>query len=1445
MHKSWKEHGLRALQAGLLALSLVAMNLIPLTNALAQDAGDPAPSEPAVETLAPAGDPGIGDPGSGTEDPGTGSDPGPEGSDAGDGSIGGDEFGSEFRALLAPLVLDLIAEPDVTVYIYKYLDGPNGEASASGSGAPSFPMHAVWNATNIGSGNGDYPLDPPNYNTQTTNMSAHADYATNEITDGNPVLAAGAECEADKYRLVGYRYGDTLEDAENAAISTDSPSFTDLRSDQYVIVVNEDCDNPAPPPTPQSCTLVSDDEDTYVGSDPASEVTPHPVWTSAFSGDNATWVWDAPGSPDATVVFTRTFMSSNLNIGTLEVAADNSYSVTVNGDPVLCNGAGDNNFNPDFVTYGISGGPDTCTIPVLAGSNTIAFTVTNAGGAANPDAGNPAGLYYRITVPDSSCTDVAPEPPVQTSDVTLCKVSDAAEESSPGMPGWVLYLKGENLQTDLLVPSTNSSGVNSDPLVAGMNYLLNAFGIWTNQGSANPVDAEYSTTDGWTSHMDGYDGYGVGILELEVNQTDTNWGPYNGSHSYNQIFSPGASGPANFRIFDGDDHPNQREDWFGDNSGSLLVDIDEAYSGTTGQNGCVTLEDVPYGTYTAGEIAQEGWSLMNIRGGEYSGVDGNLVDVNSPTEYFTFVNHQGEAPLLKVHILKYLSNGETISPVTDDAELPEFPMTSTWQTPNLNGGVQTSGSYVLGNYHGGSPGKYGADTSPMEAPADYTTSETIDGSVVVAGENECSPGRYVLLGYKSGSTLEEAEASEISEEPIAYTDITSDRYIIVVNKPCDNGEPEEDMCVIDSDTMTLEGGDESFIATFIHESWTAIIAGAEWIWGDAAIVDPEGSETQTFTRGFALDSVPGAGGTLVIAADNTYSVSVNGNFVSVDPNEDNYTDGAKDTIPIPAAYLIAGNNTLEITVTNMALPNGTQETNPAGLKYQLTIDGSNCTEATPSFKVHVFKYLQDGEAMAQIPNDSDAPLFPMIAQYSIVGVGTNLDPGDGYVLGNGGGVGGSDDGLLWAANTRPMHAGDTYGTHEVTGGDSPVVSNPEACEEGKYLLLGYKTGDTLAEAQAAEISPDAPNYVGIANSKYVIVVNEDCGDVLNDGGGDGNATLTIVKESDGSEDTFNFNVDPVDEEAPAISDVSILTDGNGTGTSEPIPLPEGTYDVTEDIPEGWNLTDVTCIYDNESFGDVIIEPELVGETIDVDDGDDVTCTFTNTLETRVPTTGTLVVQKVIVNDNGNIATPSDFFFQVNGGGATAFEEDGANQLELAPGTYTVTEVAAGGYTTSYENCSEVNVVVGETATCTVTNDDEPASSNNNGGGGGGGGSNNSSGSVLGASTDEGQVLGNECTLLTDFMREGMANNPGQVTLLQAFLNGEMGSGLPTTGFFGLLTTAAVNSFQLRYWEEVLKPWADIGMGQEHTPTGFVYKTTLWKINDIKCPDLDAPFPTLP
>jgi hypothetical protein len=140
--------------------------------------------------------------------------------------------------------------------------------------------------------------------------------------------------------------------------------------------------------------------------------------------------------------------------------------------------------------------------------------------------------------------------------------------------------------------------------------------------------------------------------------------------------------------------------------------------------------------------------------------------------------------LLKVHILKYLDNQKADA---TSAAGYQFPMIATWQTANLNGGVSTSGNYVLGNNHGGAADQYGADTAPMQAPANYTTSEITSGdSKVLPIGAVCRSGMYRLVGYSTSSvSFADAATKPLTAIAPVFAGLNADQYVIVWNENCD------------------------------------------------------------------------------------------------------------------------------------------------------------------------------------------------------------------------------------------------------------------------------------------------------------------------------------------------------------------------------------------------------------------------------------------------------------------------------------------------------------------------------------------------------------------------------------------------------------------------------------------------------------------------------------
>lgn len=214
------------------------------------------------------------------------------------------------------------------------------------------------------------------------------------------------------------------------------------------------------------------------------------------------------------------------------------------------------------------------------------------------------------------------------SEVKICKM-DSNERS---LSGWNVFLKGSKVGSVSVLPNGNTYSSASLP---EDDYILEANGTYKYRpGTLNAeyTDANYSkraTTDAvyggpyvpWVN-VNTFPAPHTGWLGVMVNGAATDWSSYyNPAHTYVRGYQDYA-GQFSFKILD---------DAYSDNSGSIPVDIYKGFAGTTGEDGCVTFEDVPLGSYTVGEVERDQWEYVSGAG---------AVEVNDGTEKFTLVNRE-------------------------------------------------------------------------------------------------------------------------------------------------------------------------------------------------------------------------------------------------------------------------------------------------------------------------------------------------------------------------------------------------------------------------------------------------------------------------------------------------------------------------------------------------------------------------------------------------------------------------------------------------------------------------------------------------------------------------------------------------------------------------------------------------------------------------------------
>lgn len=153
----------------------------------------------------------------------------------------------------------------------------------------------------------------------------------------------------------------------------------------------------------------------------------------------------------------------------------------------------------------------------------------------------------------------------------------------------------------------------------------------------------------------------------------------------------------------------------------------------------------------------------------------------------------------------------------------------------------------------------------------------------------------------------------------------------------------------------------------------------------------------------------------------------------------------------------------------------------------------------------------------------------------------------------------------------------TYPNDDTSGGGSYSIYSECDAEDSSYARHGY------AEIEIGDV-------VNVSNLDF---------------GNREIAHITVRKETypDESDQQFDFNI--VNAELDLELDEFPLSDGE----KKTLDVVAGTYTITETVPnEEWRLVHIACEYDGDSVGE---SAPPSGETVTLDAGDTVTCTFTN------------------------------------------------------------------------------------------------------------------------------------------------------------------------------------------------------------------------------------------
>jgi hypothetical protein len=206
-------------------------------------------------------------------------------------------------------------------------------------------------------------------------------------------------------------------------------------------------------------------------------------------------------------------------------------------------------------------------------------------------------------------------------------------------------------------------------------------------------------------------------------------------------------------------------------------------------------------------------------------------------------------------------------------------------------------------------------------------------------------------------------------------------------------------------------------------------------------------------------------------------------------------------------------------------------------------------------------------------------------------------------------------------------------------------------------------------------------------------------------------SITIIKDATPNGSTsFGFTATP----NPPLSNFSLVDDGTSANTKLFSGITTFQTSVVNEssIPSGWGFDSVSCSVTSPNGGSYSTTTTTVN--IVMKEGELWSCTYLDSLRT-----GSLIVKKHVINDNGGTASASDFTLHVKSGssdvtGSPAAGSESGTTYTLVGGSYVVSEnTPPAGYTQTgiTGDCASdgsVTVVAGATKTCTITNNDNPA-----------------------------------------------------------------------------------------------------------------------------------------
>jgi Prealbumin-like fold domain len=729
-----------------------------------------------------------------------------------------------------------------------------------------------------------------------------------------------------------------------------------------------------------------------------------------------------------------------------------------------------------------------------------------------------------------------------------------------------------------------------------------------------------------------------------------------------------------------------------DNGGTAVAtDFTLTASGPTPISGAGGAEsDVSAGTYSLSETSLPGYTAgsWSCTGGSQNGSSVALTNGQSATCDITNDDQPAKLIVIK-HVIN--DNGGTKS-------ASDFTMSVTGSSPSPNSfaGAESPGKNVTIN-----AGSYSVSES---GPSGYTESDSADcsGSIAVGQTKTCTitnddqPGTLIVKKEVINDNGGTKVATDFS---FSVSPGSSHQFLQ------DGADPLKGKNVLTVDAGSYNVTEDG---TPIPGYTTSYLQGSITHTCSPVIVSNGGTATCTITNDdqaahltlvkhvtndnggtakptdFTLSAtgptpISGAGGASSDVNAGTYSLS--------ETSLPGYTAGdwsCNGGSQNGSSVTLANGESATCDITN-------DDVQPKLIVIKHVIDDNGGTAVASDFNMFVFGSPGLSPNPANFPGDENGTTVTLNAgsygtgESGVAGYSPSASAGCSGTI-----AVGQTKTCTWTNNDQPAHlivikhvVNDNGGTASagdfqmgVTGSSPSPASFPGAESPGTNVTINagsYSVGETGPSGYSESDSADCSGTIAVGETKTCTITNDDqpaklivIKHVINDNGGTAVASDFTMGVTGSSPSPASFP----GAESPG-TDVTINA---------------GAYSVGETGPSGYAAS-----YSADCTGSL-----SVGQT--------KTCTVTN--DDIGPK---LIVIKHVINDNGGTATASNFTMAVTGNspnpGSFPGAESPGTSVNINAGAYSVTETGPSGYAESDSADCSGSIAVGQTKTCTITNDD--------------------------------------------------------------------------------------------------------------------------------------------